>query len=394
MLKKIVALICVLLAFSVSISCGGKEEYPVNFTVTDVHDIYVPTDEGSEEVNEYPSMIKLSHQKNSEDNGKLLVTFEHWGNTYPVYESTDEGESWEFLSNVRDTYNEGYYNEWMPFLYELPCDMGEFSEGTIILAGTSTYGEGITDTTITLYNSTDAGKSFTAFGNVDNAGGLEWGVWEPYLIYDEESGRLFCFYSDDSDPLHSQKLVYKYTTDLVEWSEKLECVACEDPSLRPGTPVITKMGNGEYILVFEMVGIEGNPIYYKKTTSLDNWGDVSYCGEKVIANGKTFGSTPSVLWTSAGGENGTLIITGKHPIDGTSETGTDMFLSFDYGESFTPIPNPIPYSLYPYERCGYSPSLFVSEDQGVIYYVNNPPCHEKTYKITMAKIAISEKTKR
>lgn len=364
---------------------------PVNFEVESVSDIYVPAD-NSANVSEYPTVIRLCHQKNDADNGKLLATFEKWGNTYPVYESTDDAATWKHISTVKDNLNEGYWNEWMPFLYELPADMGNFEKGTVILAATSIYGEGVTDSTITLYSSTDLGRTFNAFCNVDKAGGTEWGVWEPYLIYEEESGRLFCFYSDDSDPEHSQKLVYKYTTDLVNWSKKIECVACEDSSLRPGMPSVTKMGNGEYFMVYEMVGMHGNPIYCKKTSSLDDWGDVSDYGSAVSAAGKTFGSSPYAAWTPVGGECGTLIVVGKHPVKGSSDTGTDMFISFDYGKTFAPVDNPIPYKLDPYERCAYSPSLFFSPDGTTLYYVNNPPCFESTYKITVAKIKISEFT--
>lgn len=363
---------------------------PIEFEIESVNDIYVPADNNANVV-EYPSIIKLRHQKNEADNGKLLATFEKWGDTYPIYESNDDAETWQYVCTVKDNLNEGYWNEWMPFLYELPADIGDFEKGTVILAATSIYGEGVTDSTITLYSSNDAGKSFNAFCNVDHAGGIEWGVWEPYLIYEEETGRLFCFYSDDSDPEHSQKLVYKYTTDLVNWSEKFECVACSDSSLRPGMVSITRMGNGEYLMVYEMVGFFMNPIYCKRSTSLDNWGDVSDYGKIVSAGGKTFGSSPCVAWTPVGGECGTLVVTGKHSVRGESDTGADMFISFDYGKTFAPTDNPIPYQTgEPFVKCGYSPSLFFSEDGTTLYYVNNPPCYESTYKITVAKIRISE----
>ncbi len=370
----------------------GNVDYnrlPIEFEVESVNDIFVPTDENSTTVYEYPTIIRLCHQENDADNGKLLVAFESWGSRYPVYESTDDAKTWKYVSTITDNLNEGYWNEWMPFLYELPADIGEFSKGTIICAATSIYGEGVTDSTITLYSSTDLGRTFNAFCNVDKAGGTDWGVWEPYLIYEEETGRLFCFYSDDSDPEHSQKLVYKYTTDMINWSEKKECVACDDPNLRPGMASVVKMGNGEYFMVYEMVGIEGNPIYCKRTTSLDNWGDVSDYGKPISATGKTFGSSPYVAWTPVGSKCGTLIVVGKHPIEGTSETGTDMFISFDYGKTFAPVDNPIPYALDPYERCSYSPSLFFSADGSTLYYVNNPPCYDATYKISVAKIKIS-----
>ncbi len=362
---------------------------PITFEIENVSDIFVP-ESADANVCEYPTIIKLSHQKRAEDNGKLLATFEKWGDTYPVYISTDDAETWQYVSTVKDNLNTGYWNEWMPFLYELPADIGDFEEGTIILAATSIYGEGVTDSTITLYSSTDLGKTFNAFCNVDKAGGTEWGVWEPYFVYEEETGRLFCFYSDDSDPEHSQKLVYKYTTDLVNWSEKFECVACEDSSLRPGMVSVAKMGNGEYFMVYEMIGLDGGPIYYKKSKSLDNWGDVSDYGQIVSALGKTLGSSPYVAWTPAGGECGTLVIVAHHSVRGTSKTGSDMFLSFDYGKTFIPVDNPIPYQHNPTERCSYSPSLFFSQDGSTLYYVNNPPCFETTYKISVAKIKISE----
>ena len=360
---------------------------PIGFSVERQSDIFSPA---GETVCEYPTIIRLAHQKNEADNGRLLASFEQWGSTYPVFESTDDGQTWEFLCRVTDGFN-GYYNEWMPFLYELPADMGDFEEGTILLAATSINGEGVTDSTITLYESDDLGRTFRAFCNVDKAGGTDWGVWEPYLIYEEESGRLFCFYSDDSDPAHSQKLVYKYSTDLVHWSEKYECVACEDPELRPGMVSVANMGNGEYFMVYEMVGIGGNPIYCKRSASLDDWGDAADHGTIVSAAGKTFGSSPYVVWSPAGGKCGTLIVTAKHMLKGRSRTGTDLFLSFDYGKTFAPVDNPIPYTLDGHPSCGYSPSMFLSQDGSELYYVNNPPGDASTYRIAMAKIRLGAK---
>lgn len=365
-------------------------QLPVTFRVDRVSDIYTPDASGGAPVCEYPTLIRLCCQKDPADNGKLLATFEKWGSTYPVYESTDDAETWQFIGSVKDTFNEGFYNEWMPFLYELPADMGRFERGTVLLAATSVAGEGVTDSTITLYESTDLGRTFTAFCNVDKAGGTDWGVWEPYLIYEQESGRLFCFYSDDSDPRHSQKLVYRYSSDLLHWSEKRECVACDDPDLRPGMVSVVRMGNGKYFMVYEMVGLGGNPVYCKTGDALDDWGDAADYGRVVSAAGKTFGSSPYAAWSPVGGKCGTLIVAGKHPLKGTSRTGCDLFVSFDCGKTFAPVDNPIPYSLEPTVRCGYSPSLFVSPDGSTLYYVNNPPASENGYSITVAGITLAQ----
>ena len=78
---------------------------------------------------------------------------------------------------------------------------------------------------MTLYYSTDLGESWTAYCNVDLAGNDpdDNGVWEPYFIFEEETGRVYCFYSDESNEANdkhgpaAQKLVYKYTTDMKTW---------------------------------------------------------------------------------------------------------------------------------------------------------------------------------
>ncbi len=343
---------------------------------------------------EYPTMIKLQH--NGEHNGTLLATLESGDEGYRIMKSTDDGKTWEKISSARDYLNRGYVTTWMPFLYELPVDIGNYKAGTIILAATSRNrsGEDFEISTITLYASTNLGKSWKAFCNVDTAGGLSWGVWEPFLIYDEGTKRLYCFYSDDSDPNHDQKLVYKYTTDLKNWSELKECVACADPALRPGMISIAKMNNGEYAMAFEMVGLAGAPIYLKKTKDLDDWGDISDYGTPVkTSDGVTFGSAPWCAWTPVGGECGTLIVVGKHPIphEDTGK-GAAMLLSFDYGKTYIAIDNPIPYEIYSDSRCGYSPHLSFSEDGSTLYYMNNPDFGVKysCEYIELVKIKITE----
>ncbi len=76
-------------------------------------------------------------------------------------------------------------------------------------------------------------------------------------MYCEEDGYLYCFYSDDTGSTasgsHDQTIVYKRSKDGVTWSNAVEVIACTDSRWRAGMPVITKMGNGEYFLVFELV---------------------------------------------------------------------------------------------------------------------------------------------
>ena len=110
-----------------------------------------------------------------------------------------------------------------------------------------------------------------------------------------------------------------------------------------------------------------------------------FCGI-IITIGKIRGETVSDIYVPA--DNNANVV--KHPVRGGNDTGADMFISFDYSKTFAPIDNPIPCSFDPYEKCGYSTSLFFSEDGTTLYYANNPPCYESTYKITVAKIRIPE----
>ncbi len=329
-------------------------------------------------VYEYESIIELNY--NGDKNGTLLATYEWCGSgRQQVKQSTDGGETWEMLNNnICDNLNTGYRTDMMPCLFELPADIGEYKAGTVIMGATS-YNQqyDFSVTHITLFASTDCGKTWNAFVNVASGGGSGNGVWEPSFIYDETTKRLYCFYADDSDPVHSQTIAYRYSTDLVNWSETKKAVACSDTSARPGMPSVAKMGNGEYFLTYEMMG-GGYPdvqVLYKKTTDLDNWGDVSDPGKKVVtSDSKGIGSAPWCAWSPAGGECGTLVVVAKHPVPFYfTDNGAPMFISHDYGETFESIPNPIPNKLFEGSISGYSPCVVFSQsDPTILYYVNNP----------------------
>ncbi|MBE6607608.1 MAG: exo-alpha-sialidase [Ruminococcaceae bacterium] len=334
-------------------------------------DIYSPNTQKSTVQCTYGKIIKLEH--NGENNGMLLATHEtcNWTDgRYPVYRSTDDGQTWTEISRISDTLNKNSAPGWQPCIFELPADVGNFKEGTLLYAGCSRINN-MAQTAMTIYQSTDLGETWKAFRNVDIVnGGIGYGLWEPVLMYEEETGRVYCFYSDDSDPEHDQKLVYKYSTDLITWSKKYEMVACENPALRPGMVALTKMGNGKYALAYEMCG-DGCQIYIKYADSLDGWEPADHGKLIQTLSGEGMGSAPAIAWTPDGGECGTLFVTAHHVVNGSSSTKCDLFLSFDYGETFIDISNPIPNKPNDNIRSGYSPGFFVDKD-GTVYYVNNP----------------------
>ncbi len=328
---------------------------------------------------QYGRLLVLENQGNADD-GTILAThcelnagLEEYKPRYPIYKSTDNGANWEVISYVTDTLT-GTNSEWNPFLFELEKDCGKYKKGTIILAGCSIDPEHKKESYIRLYFSTDGGYTFDQGVVVASGGGLEEGVWEPFLLQLDD-GRLVCYYSDDSDPEYSQKIVYKVSEDAENWGETVDVVATEFFEERPGMPVVTRLGDGRYFMVYEVFdkkGISGNPIYARYSSDGLDWGDPEFIGYEIINyNGtKALGSAPFCAWTPVGGENGTLIVSGTFMRKGESATGTDLFISNDNGDNWVTIPHVIPYIAE--NNVGYSNSIAFSKDGKYLYAINNP----------------------
>ncbi len=345
----------------------------------------------------YCKVIKLECQPDNKNNGILLATHEQRGgshssdtlNRYPVFSSSDDGDTWKRIAWVNDNHNKGAIVGWQPSLYELPADVGEYKAGTVLM-GTCTRIQG-TATMMVTHASKDCGKTWKTLGNV--AVGGPWrdvqnesdGLYEPVYLYEEETKRLYCFYSDEIEngaDGHSQRLVYKYTTDLVNWSDIYEMVACDEFDLRPGMVAITRMGDGRYAMAYELghYGAHGHyPIFIKYTDRLDDWGDPNDVGVPVSHGEKIPGSAPAIAWTPDGGEKGTLFLmssgkTGKYD----TNTWSDLFISFDYGETWTSIENPIPtMGNDNINGVSYSSGMYVDKN-GTLYHANNTQVAEKT----------------
>lgn len=368
------------------------------FFVEKISDVAVPKDK---EFFGYPTMVRLSH--NGEKDGTLLATFARYGawKGYDVYESTDNGDSWHYLSTALDTIHEKILNAILqPCLFEIPCDMGKYKAGTLILGACTNFEDnGVKKTALVFYLSTDGGKSWNAHMDLCYGGTAaeKLGVWEPFFIFDDKTERLYCYYSDERDDEgnrkagpDAQKLVYQYTTDLENWSELGYALDGDEPKYRPGMISIAKMGNGEYFMIYEIVGLPRSPIYYKKTTDIGKWDDIKDYGTLIqTSDGKSFGSAPWCGWTPCGGECGTLFVAGCFMTGGSAMNGkNDLFISNDYGKTFTAIPDFLTISVCDNHKSGYSPYIGFSHDGETMYYLNNPMCKDGQQKICFARIKI------
>ncbi|RYP16759.1 hypothetical protein DL765_004936 [Monosporascus sp. GIB2] len=248
--------------------------------------------------------------------GNLLATWENYSPEppqvhFPIYRSSDGGASWREIGRVRDTVN-GWGLRYQPFLYELPSPIGRFPAGTLLLAGNS-IPTNLSKTKIDIYASTDGGVNWSFVSSVASGGearpnnGLT-PVWEPFLMV--YNNQLICYYADQRDKRFGQKLSHQTTRDLLTWSNPVDDVNdTSNYQARPGMPVLAALPNGEYIFVYELCGTDGCRVHYRLTRdplnvlSARDYSLVSDKGLRPV-------SSPYVVWSSVGGPNGTIVVSG------------------------------------------------------------------------------------
>ncbi|MFC5823569.1 RICIN domain-containing protein [Nonomuraea insulae] len=225
----------------------------------------------------YCTTYVKSAQTNS---GRILATFENNnqpanGQTFPIFSSTDDGRSWTKIASVADGSPRHWNSMWTnPNFLVLPQQIGTMPAGTILLAGIVSPPDR-SATAIHLYRSNDDGFHWTYVSEVAVGGG-QWGsadptpIWEPFMLV--ANNKLIVYYSDERDKAgHDQKLVHQTSANGLTWGSVAEDVALPDRALRPGMPVVTRMASGQYIMVFEMVGLSGTPNHYKISSNPESW---------------------------------------------------------------------------------------------------------------------------
>jgi hypothetical protein len=257
------------------------------------------------------------------EDGTLLATWENYSPEppkvyFPIYQSKDGGYTWAEISSVQDTQQE-WGLRYQPFLYILQNDLAGFEKGTVLLAGSSIPTD-LSQTQIELYASRDAGVTWefvshlAAGGEARPNNGLT-PVWEPFLM--EYEGTLIHYYSDQRDnATYGQKMVHQTSTDLKNWGPVIDDVAYPNYTDRPGMPTVALMPNGKYIMSYEYGGgpVPGStnyqfPVHYKIVDNPERFGPAT--GIRLEATDGTIpNGSPYVVWSSVGGENGTLIASG------------------------------------------------------------------------------------
>ena len=346
----------------------------------------------------YPRAIQLKQY--AAGKGDILLTFAGRPGPMPIYRSTDNGETFQLFSELKELRGQ-------PTLFELPAKIGEFPAGTILAAGGYAQNDP-TKRMLAANYSTDGGKTWQHLsvfaeggpGRYDPAdrAGLSLNqnpVFEPYL-YTDAKGRLVVYFSDERHKRdgYSQLNGHRVSEDGGRtWGELVYDVAIPDGLTRPGMAVVTRGGNGKYYMTYEMVSLPGyaleprsNPVYFKVSDDGFNWGDPKHPGTLVQDRWRQFpNATPYIVWSPWPAPNGTLLVTARAIMRfDLGLVGNGMMINRNYGNGlWTLVETPIRYTPNP---SGYSMTMLpLGEGREILQFVNVDD------RIQYAKFTLPEK---
>ncbi|KAI4952404.1 hypothetical protein J4E91_002874 [Alternaria rosae] len=319
--------------------------------------------------------------------GSLLATWENYSPEppkvyFPIFKSSDGGKSWKEISRVQDTQN-GLGLRYQPFLYVLPEAIGGYKAGTVLISGSSIPTD-LSTTDIVLYASKDSGKTWEFVSSIAKGGearpnnGLT-PVWEPFLMMNKKT--LICYYSDQREnATYGQKMVHQTTTDLKTWGAVIDDVTYPTYTDRPGMPTVAKLPNGKYIMTYEYGGGPAIttsyqfPVYYKIVSDLEKFGEATGISLK-STDGTIPTGSPYVVWSSAGGKNGTIIA--------SAHSNSEVFINKGLGEGpWVKVATP--------EATSYTRHLRVLQDQSKLLIMGGgqlPPSNSNSVTVTVVDIS-------
>lgn len=193
-------------------------------------------------------------------------------------------------------------------------------------------------------------------------------------------GKLVYYYSDQrQNDTHGQLLDHQVSSDLLTWDAPVDDVVDPSPNGRPGMTTIAKLPNDKYILTYEWVNPpsgSGQPVHFRLASnplefnSAPNFALVSQDG--TIPNG-----SPYVVWTPAGGVNGTIVV--------SSGSRSEVFINRGLADPGTPwikvsTPSPIQYTR----------SLLVMADPRYILIVGGGRLSGANNTVTAVSVDVSQ----
>lgn len=242
--------------------------------------------------------------------------------------STDAARTWTPITTVAEAGRNLDNGE----VIQLP-------DGTVLLTGRSVVdGQSYH---LPVYRSTDGGKTWAFLSQIDtsdhvvNGNKPSQGLWEPHFFLLPDR-RLAVAYSSEKHsvetPSYSQICTERVSPDGGKtWGPEIRLAAQIGGGVqRPGMPVVTRMANGQYIAVYEVVGIGNADVYFKTSRDGRNWPP----GIGVPIPGQHAG--PFVVPLS----DGRLVVTScSNQISYSDDLGANWLSAapppWDYGQTYT-----------------------------------------------------------
>ena len=181
-----------------------------------------------------------------------------------LLESTNEGRAWTRLAEVAEPARKFDNGN----LLVLPS-------GEVLLTGRSLIdGESYR---LPVYRSVNGGRDWARWSNIDAHEGAPGtlqgrGLWEPHLA-GLADGRVTVVYASEKHPGYSQIVAQKVSPDGgATWGAEMRAVAqAGGGKLRPGMPGLTRMANGQFLLVYEVVGRGRGEVHFKVSRDGVRW---------------------------------------------------------------------------------------------------------------------------
>ena len=127
------------------------------------------------------------------------------------------------------------------------------------------------------------------------------------------NGEIILYYADQRPENHGQVISHQTSTDLLTWSDVVIDVIYDDPDARPGMPAVAQLPNDSYIYLYEYGGAPGFEHYtfethYRIASDPREFADAPDYPVEVEGSDVTSTSSPFVVWTPWGGDNGTIVV--------------------------------------------------------------------------------------
>lgn len=260
----------------------------------------------------YPRAIRLRHSGVA--NGRIIVSVISYSGQQgigEIYQSSDDGASFSRVGTIADPQAADRHGLCCGTLFEVPQRIGRTAEGTLLWAASVGQNAGPRRMALRVWQSIDHGRSWSYLSScavAHDSGGL----WEPELSMDS-TGRLVCYFSDETQPGRSQVVAVVRSSDGGRtWDHRTNVVVGRTPYARPGMAVVRRLPYGIYVMTYEICSGPGpHRCVVHLRTSTDGWHWRGHDTVPRTGQDAHFEHAPTIAWAPGTGMFGRLFLIGQ-----------------------------------------------------------------------------------